>query len=909
MQFLKRLLLSLFAIINGGLGAQNIGVKTVSPQAVLDVNGSVAIREGGPLSIANGTNNNVVIDSMSFYRITAPSAIFTITGFTNGSDGRLLTIFNATTFTMTLKHLAISSTATNRINTGGSDMAISANGTISLSYNATLGNWIVTGSQGVTPTFPSIATGALIDSIVTVNSGVLGKSAPQSYISSYAWSRIGNSGTTAGTNFIGTTDAQDLVFKTNGTEAARMTTTNNLGLGTTSPSVRLHQDNGTATASYHKFTANATTGQLSTDGFDVGIDASGNAVLKQNEALPMILSTNATERMRILSTGNIGMNTITPSYKLDIDANTGSAGNPLRLQGLQAGLTSDSIVSSNSGILRRLSIAQVVGSGAWATTGNSGTTAGTNFVGTTDAQDLVFKTNGTEAVRVTTTNNVGIGITNPSTVLDVNGSVAIREGSPLSISNGTNNNVALSSMSFYRITAPTANYIITGFTNGSDGRLLTVMNATNYTLTLRHQVTSSSANQLNTGGSDMVLTSNGVATFAYNATLSKWVLTGGQGFTTAAFSGWSTTGNSGTTAGTNFMGTTDNKDVVIKTNNSEVLRMTTGNFVGINVSSPEFRLHIEDPAGVDADVLMRNYKNGVSSAPGLVLQSAAGTRASPVRVVNNDALGIIRFGGYDGSAFNSGTCAEIISSSTQSWTTSAHGSKITFKTIPNSSVTNYIRMVIDESGNIGIGNNVTSDPLYNLDIDGKSGGTGDPIRLQGLNAGSLSDSIVSSNNGVLRRLSIAQVTGGGSSDWSTTGNSGTTAGTNFIGTTDNRDLVFKTNNAEEMRISSGGYVGINTNSPNAYLDVNGSVAQAITTTSSNLTLNDTHYTVIITSGSPTITLPAASSCARRMYVIVKRTSGSSTISTYNAFSGTSTTISANSAMTLQSDGSNWYRIQ
>jgi hypothetical protein len=38
---------------------------------------------------------------------------------------------------------------------------------------------------------------------------------------------------------------------------------------------------------------------------------------------------------------------------------------------------------------------------AWSTTGNAGTNATNNFLGTTDAQDLVFRTNNTEVLRVT----------------------------------------------------------------------------------------------------------------------------------------------------------------------------------------------------------------------------------------------------------------------------------------------------------------------------------------------------------------------------------------------------------------------------------------------------------------------------------------------------------------------------
>ena len=57
--------------------------------------------------------------------------------------------------------------------------------------------------------------------------------------------------------------------------------------------------------------------------------------------------------------------------------------------------------------------------------------------------------------------------------------------------------------------------------------------------------------------------------------------------------------------------------------------------------------------------------------------------------------------------------------------------------------------------------------------------------------------------------------------WTTTGNSNTVAGTNFIGTIDNVDWVIKTNNIEQMRVSSTGNVGIGQNgvvSRRLYLD-------------------------------------------------------------------------------------------
>lgn len=49
----------------------------------------------------------------------------------------------------------------------------------------------------------------------------------------------------------------------------------------------------------------------------------------------------------------------------------------------------------------------------------------------------------------------------------------------------------------------------------------------------------------------------------------------------------------------------------------------------------------------------------------------------------------------------------------------------------------------------------------------------------------------------------------GGLDWSLAGNSGTSAGTDFLGTTDTQDLRVYTDNAERMRVRSDGTIGIN----------------------------------------------------------------------------------------------------
>jgi hypothetical protein len=53
------------------------------------------------------------------------------------------------------------------------------------------------------------------------------------------WNLAGNAGTNPASQFLGTTDAQPLVLRTNNTEQARLDPAGNLGLGTTTPSERL----------------------------------------------------------------------------------------------------------------------------------------------------------------------------------------------------------------------------------------------------------------------------------------------------------------------------------------------------------------------------------------------------------------------------------------------------------------------------------------------------------------------------------------------------------------------------------------------------------------------------------------------------------------------------------------------
>ncbi|WP_323789706.1 hypothetical protein [Psychroserpens sp.] len=139
----------LILCIGISLNAQ-VGINNADPKTELDVEGAISLREGNVLTLSNGnTNNNINLGATpySFYRITGPTASFTISSIAPAiatADGQIVTFENTTDQPMVIRHNGGGTTENRILCPGAQNYTLYGQyATITFQYNNTQNRWVI----------------------------------------------------------------------------------------------------------------------------------------------------------------------------------------------------------------------------------------------------------------------------------------------------------------------------------------------------------------------------------------------------------------------------------------------------------------------------------------------------------------------------------------------------------------------------------------------------------------------------------------------------------------------------------------------------------------------------------------------------------------------------------------------
>jgi hypothetical protein len=432
-----------------------------------------------------------------------------------------------------------------------------------------------------------------------------------------------------------------------------------------------------------------------------------------------------------------------------------------------------------------------------------------------------------------------------------------------------------------------------------------------------------------TGVSGLRLTSLGTATTAAANSKVLSVNSTGDVIVTnnPAASQWLYTGNSGINPATNFLGTTDDKQMIIKSNNNSFLEFGRRQTLGLTQGFADYNDDNEKVTYVRS-ALQFEAANAAFYKPKMFTDVDGNFR------VKGSSAGTDYFEfGSTGTA-NSGGFEFIIGDDGDE--------PILFKSY------HYINGMSEimrlQSGRMAVGSNAfnATNPekllidagtttSYNL-MTGK--GSIDnylQINVQNRSAGTSasSDLVATSDNGsetanyidmginssaynyngvpVLNGANNAYLFGAGN-DFKI-GNLGNNKNVVFF-TTPNATIA---NATERMRITGAGNIGIGNTNPTSTLSVTGSLAMTYRSGTGAYTVLATDYVVINTGGAATWTLPDPTACAGRIYRLVNQGTGNITLSrTVRTDNSTTTTnltsTAASNFYEILSDGTEWRRI-
>ncbi|MDC7995898.1 hypothetical protein [Altibacter sp. HG106] len=267
---------------------------------------------------------------------------------------------------------------------------------------------------------------------------------------------------------------------------------------------------------------------------------------------------------------------------------------------------------------------------------------------------------------------------------------------------------------------------------------------------------------------------------------------------------WELLGNDGTDADINFVGTTDNEALTFRTNDTQRFRVAND----FQVLAMGNGTRIRPFYSWDSERTMGFWKPGA----------------------NQMNMSIEGYDFFNANANNSG-------GSELEWTFNPIGDDINLR-VETDNQENAL-FVDGSSDNVGMG---TNSPNGSAQLELADINRGLLINRVALTATDVAAPVVAPTSGLLVFNTASASSGStevlpgfyywddgewiamggtGGRDWSLLGNAGTNSSTNFLGTTDNTSLSFRTNDVQRMQIADAGTVGIGSNPyNNAALRVN-----------------------------------------------------------------------------------------
>ena len=296
-------------------------------------------RANGEQSTAFGHGNfaNGVL-STAFGVYTKANGIQSTTfGSNNKADGYLSTAFGFGNFAPSYGEIALG--------IGATEYTTSTNGATQFRIENATDRLFVIGNAIDTNSYSGIQAAERSDAIIILKNGLTrlpsttnamidasdGKAViTKEYLQSNSstWGLTGNTGTGT-TNFIGTTDNQNFNIRTNNITRARILSTGEVGIGTTSPLDKLHVvgnirmvDGNQAAGKVLTSNVDGTaTWQTATDnvwGLAGNTGTGTTNFIGTTDNQNFTIRTNNVTRARILSSGEVGIGTTTPDRKLEV---------------------------------------------------------------------------------------------------------------------------------------------------------------------------------------------------------------------------------------------------------------------------------------------------------------------------------------------------------------------------------------------------------------------------------------------------------------------------------------------------------------------------------------------------------------------------------------------------------------